>query len=153
MFRPLVPHCKLNQQSSSGGLEVKAALQHRGLCGGSFSWQINNHQTLKLLKELLWHLAARSLGLLPRHLEPVERLIHLHHLLMKSAHAHYAWVQVCGCKHNKTIWVNAGIWYKDNEQRMWNRYTMYIYVWRYMHLWKPRCRVSWVRMRFSVSRL
>lgn len=94
MFRPLVPHTKLNQQSTSGSLEVKAALEHSGLCCGSFGWQINNHQTLKLLEELLRHRVACSLGLLPRHLEPVERLIHLHHLLMESARAYYACAQV-----------------------------------------------------------
>ena len=91
MFRPLVSHSKLNQQSSGGSLEVKAALQHSRLRSGSFGWQIHNHQTLKLLKELLRHRVATPLGLLPRHLEPVERLVHLHHLLMESAHGHCAW--------------------------------------------------------------
>lgn len=93
VFRALVSNAKLNQQSSSGSLEGEATLQHGRLCGGSFGWQIHNHQTLKLLKKLLWHWVASSLGLLPSHLEPVERLIHLHHLLMKSTRAQYACVQ------------------------------------------------------------
>ena len=70
---------------------------------------------LKLLKELLRHWDACSLGLLPCHLELVERLIHLHHLLMKSTHAYYARVQICGHKQNKTTWVNADILYKHME--------------------------------------
>lgn len=97
MFRPLVAHAELHQQSDGGGMEVKAALEHGRLCGGSFGRQINNHETLKLLEELLRHGVACSLGLLPRHLESMEGLIHLHHLLVKSARpAHYACAQVRG---------------------------------------------------------
>ena len=89
MFRPLVPHTQLNEQRSRGSLEAKAALQHGGLSGGGFGRQVNNHQTLKLLQQLIRHGVARSLGVLPRHLEPVERLVHLHHLLVESAHARH----------------------------------------------------------------
>lgn len=102
MFRPLVAHAELHQQSDGGGMEVKAALEHGRLCGGSFGRQINNHETLKLLEELLRHGVACSLGLLPRHLESMEGLIHLHHLLVKSARpAHYACAQVRGRRREK----------------------------------------------------
>ncbi|TNN75522.1 hypothetical protein EYF80_014334 [Liparis tanakae] len=85
MFGPLVPHTELNQQGGRGRLQVKAALQHGGLRGGGFGRQVHDHQALKLLQELLGHGVARALGLLPCHLEPVERLVHLHHLLVESA--------------------------------------------------------------------
>lgn len=126
MFRPLVPHTKLNQQSTGGSLEVKAALEHSGLCGGSFGWQINNHQTLKLLEELLWHRVACSLGLLPRHLEPVERLIHLHHLLMESARAYYAWAQVWNTDKTR----QRGLMLTDDANMRNIQYTAFLYdVW------------------------
>lgn len=112
MFRPLVAHAQLHQQSGGGGMEVKAALEHGRLCGGSFGRQVDDHETLKLLQELLRHGVARALGLLPRHLEPVEGLIHLHHLLVKSA-SRGGSAQVWGRKqkHSKTARVNAGIWH------------------------------------------
>lgn len=102
MFRPLVAHAQLHQQSASGGMEVKAALEHGRLCGGSFGRQINDHETLKLLEELLRHGVACSLGLLPRHLESMEGLIHLHHLLVKSAHYARAGVGTAKKKKAKT---------------------------------------------------
>lgn len=114
MFRPLVAHAQLHQQSASGGMEVKAALEHGRLCGGSFGRQINDHETLKLLEELLRHGVACSLGLLPRHLESMEGLIHLHHLLVKSAHYARAGVgtpKKKKQKQSKTTQVNAGIWH------------------------------------------
>lgn len=109
MFRPLVPDPKLNQQGSRGGLEVKAALQHCRLRAGGFGWEVNNHQTLKLLQKLLWHGVARSLGLLPRHLEPVKSLVHLHHLLVESA-------QVRGHTHTEQycLLLTNDMWGKDS---------------------------------------
>lgn len=132
MFRPLVPHTKLNQQSTSGSLEVKAALEHSGLCGGSFGWQINNHQTLKLLEELLRHRVACSLGLLPRHLEPVERLIHLHHLLMESARAYYACAQVLNTDKTR----QHGLMLTDDANMRNIQYSAFLYdMWNRHALW------------------
>lgn len=154
MFRPLVPDPELNQQGSRGGLEVKAALQHCRLRAGGFGWEVNNHQTLKLLQKLLWHGVARSLGLLPRHLEPVKSLVHLHHLLVESA-------QVRGHTHTTILFI-ADEWHVRKRQHgtflgdLWDRNFIFVDVVLPLvgeYLWKPRCRVSCVRMRFSVRRL
>lgn len=122
MFRPLVAHAKLHQQSDGGGMEVKAALEHGRLCGGGFGRQINNHETLKLLEELLRHGVACSLGLLPRHLESMEGLIHLHHLLVKSVRPVRAGARTRKKKEkkerqNETTRVNAGIWRQRRTTR------------------------------------
>ena len=82
--RALVPHGQLHQQGGRGGLQVEAALQHGGLRGHRLGGQVQDHEPLKLLQELLRQGAARALGLLPRALEAMQRLVHLHHLLVES---------------------------------------------------------------------
>lgn len=84
MLGPLVVEAQLNQQCGAGRLQVEAALQHAWLGGCCLGRQIDRHEALELLAELLGRRATRELGLPPRTLQPMERLVHLHHLLMES---------------------------------------------------------------------
>lgn len=84
MLGPLVVEAQLNQQCGAGRLQVEAALQHAWLGGCCLGRQIDRHEALELLAELLGRRATRELGLPPRTLQPMERLVHLHHLLVES---------------------------------------------------------------------
>lgn len=87
VFRPRVPQTQLNQQSGARGLQVQAVLQHGGFGGGGLGGQINGHETLKLLPQLLRHGPPGELRLTPRPLQPVQRLVHFHHLIVQPEHS------------------------------------------------------------------
>lgn len=78
-----VAQAELDQQGGAGCLEVEAVLQHGWLRGCSLGGEIDGHKAFKLFPQFASR-ASTELRVSPRPLQPMERLIHLHHVIMKS---------------------------------------------------------------------
>lgn len=83
VLRAQIAKAELRQQGGGRGLQAEAALQHRRLSGRRLGGQVRGHETLELLPQLLGRGARAVLGLTPRALQPMERLVHLHHLVVE----------------------------------------------------------------------
>ena len=68
----LVVEAHLHEQRGARGLEVEAVLQHGRLRGGRFGGQVDGHEVLELLAQLLGGGPPAQLCLTPRALQPVQ---------------------------------------------------------------------------------